>query len=541
MPTLNWIGKEKVVNFAAKVPVHALKRLYTHGNPSGNKIIHGDNLTALKSLIPLYEGKIKCIYIDPPYNTGNENWVYNDNVNSPQIQKWLGQVVGREGEDLTRHDKWLCMMYPRLKLLKQLLSDDGAIFISIDDNEVANLKLICDEIFGIRNFVAQLVWEKKKKGAFLSKTVTNIKEYILVYCKSTNSFGGLIGAINRDTETYPCIKTTNPRGIRIIPKGTPSKYKEKSYKIEANTRISAGNMELIYLDTAIIEDGILQFDVRVDSNWIYQQSSIDEFATKRLLYLTQDHYIRRIVNEQRIKMLKDLLLRVGADGRSEKTFTYDENLNNGGWGTNEDANEELHKILGKQYAFDFAKPSRLIGKLIQTISDKNSLVLDAFAGSGTTAHAVINLNAADGGNRHFILIEMEPYAETITAERVRRVGGNFDYYELGEPLFVEGDINPDVDIEDIRGYVWAMETSTPYEKPNAEDCAAFLGVYEGTAFYFYEGILDRDFLGTMRTRADSYIIFAESCAVDEEFLRKYKIEFKKIPRDISKIWIDAEQ
>ena len=146
MPTINWLGKEFVVTHDRKVPYHVLNHVYNFGGTSENKIIHGDNLLALKSLLPLYESKVKCIYIDPPYNTGNEGWIYNDNVNSPQIQKWLGQVVGKEGEDFSRHDKWLCMMYPRLKLLKQLLSDDGAIFISIDDNEQANLKLICDEI-----------------------------------------------------------------------------------------------------------------------------------------------------------------------------------------------------------------------------------------------------------------------------------------------------------------------------------------------------------------------------------------------------------
>ena len=154
MPRLEWIGKEKVINYHQKVPFRVLERKYSfdeHGqhaedNDSENMIIHGDNLEALKALLPRYEGKVKCIYIDPPYNTGNENWIYNDNVNDPRIKKWLGEVVGKEGEDFSRHDKWLCMMYPRLRLLQQLLSDDGAIFISIDDNEQANLKLICDEI-----------------------------------------------------------------------------------------------------------------------------------------------------------------------------------------------------------------------------------------------------------------------------------------------------------------------------------------------------------------------------------------------------------
>jgi len=192
MPTLNWIGKEKVINHHQDVPYKILEPQYGFAdgvqqpepNDSGNKIIHGDNLEALKSLLPEYEGKVKCIYIDPPYNTGNESWVYNDNVNHPKIKKWLGEVVGKDGEDLTRHDKWLCMMYPRLKLLHKLLAKEGAIFISIDDNEQAHLKLLCDEIFGVRNFVTQFIWQKRKGGGNDSFYVATDHEYILVYVKN---------------------------------------------------------------------------------------------------------------------------------------------------------------------------------------------------------------------------------------------------------------------------------------------------------------------------------------------------------------------
>ena len=162
MPMLKWAGKDKVVNHHNEVPFRVLERKWGHGAASSpeNMIIHGDNLAALKSLLPRYEGKVKCIYIDPPYNTGNEGWVYNDNVNDPQIKKWLGEVVGKEGEDFSRHDKWLCMMYPRLRLLQKLLAEDGIIFISIDDTESAHLRLICDEIFGSNNFLANIAWEK---------------------------------------------------------------------------------------------------------------------------------------------------------------------------------------------------------------------------------------------------------------------------------------------------------------------------------------------------------------------------------------------
>lgn len=258
-----------------------------------------------------------------------------------------------------------------------------------------------------------------------------MKEYILVYCKNNSYFNGLVGEINSTSETYPCIKTTNARGIRVIKKGTISKAKESNYTIKANTRISSGNMELIYLDDLIVKDNIVEKDVRIDSNWIYSQSALDEFAYKGLIYITQEHYIRRIVDDDRKKMLKDLLLRVGVDGKSLSYFNYDKNLNNGGWGTNEDANEEIHKLLDQQYIFDYSKPSRLIGKLLQSIEDNNCIILDFFSGSGTTAQAVMQLNAFDDGNRKYIMVQIPEKCEKsnlfktisdIGEERIRRAG-----------------------------------------------------------------------------------------------------------------------
>ena len=189
MPMLKWAGKDKVVNHHNEVPFRVLERKWEFpegaqsATVSDNMIIHGDNLAALKSLLPRYEGRVKCIYIDPPYNTGNEGWVYNDNVNDPQIKKWLGEVVGKEGEDFSRHDKWLCMMYPRLRLLQKLLSNDGAIFISIDDNELYNLKLVCDEIFGSNCFIANISWQRTYSTRNDSKGIVSEVEHILAYSK----------------------------------------------------------------------------------------------------------------------------------------------------------------------------------------------------------------------------------------------------------------------------------------------------------------------------------------------------------------------
>lgn len=422
-----------------------------------NLYIEGDNLEVLKLLQETYLGKIKMIYIDPPYNTGND-FVYNDEFGM-RNEEW-NEVSGNYDEDGNQitgklekntesngrfHTDWLNMIYPRLKIAKDLLTDDGVIFISIDDNEQENLKKCCDEVFGAQNFIAQLVWEKKKKGAFLSKNYINMKEYIIVYAKNNATFAGLIGEVTSEEETYPCIKTTNARGVRVIKKGIPSKYKEKNYTIAANTRISSGNMELIYLDDVVIQDGILKNDVRVDSNWIYGQDALNKYAKKGLLYITQDNYIRRVVNDERTKMLKDLLTRVGSDGRSLATFEYDKDMNNGGWGTNEDANDELHKLLGQQYLFDFSKPSRLIAKLVQSVTAEKDIILDFFSGSATTAHAVMQLNAEDGGNRKFIMVQLPEETDKkseaykagykniceIGKERIRRAGQKIRNEQLG--------------------------------------------------------------------------------------------------------------
>lgn len=185
MPSLNWIGKEAVIKHHKDVPYRLLEPVATLScgdTQSGNLIVQGDNLHALKALLPRYAGKVKCIYIDPPYNTGNEGWIYNDNVNSPEIRKWLGEVIGKEGETLDRHDRWLCMMYPRLLLLRQFLRDDGVIFVSIDDNEIASLRLIMDEIFGVNNFVAQIVWKKKTNGNNVGH-IPSVHDFIVVYAK----------------------------------------------------------------------------------------------------------------------------------------------------------------------------------------------------------------------------------------------------------------------------------------------------------------------------------------------------------------------
>jgi len=442
-----WVGKRAAIAEAAR-PVRKTLRPCPEESrdwdATENLYIEGDNLDVLKLLQESYLGKVKMIYIDPPYNTGNDFIYRDDFTRSRDEYDAEAGVYDQEGDRLFRntdangrfHSDWCSMIYPRLVLARSLLADDGVIFISIDDNEVAQLRKICDEVFGETSFITQLVWEKKKKGAFLSKHFINMKEYLLVYVKNSSMFSGLVGEVNSSPETYPCIKTTNARGVRVIKRGTPSKYAEENYHLEKNTRISSGNMELIYLDDLDIENGRVKADVRVESNWIYSQDKLDEYTSCGLLYITQDLYIRRVVLEDRTKMLKDLLHRVGIDGESLPFFKYDANLNNGGWGTNEDANDELMRLLGQQYVFDYSKPTRLIGKLIQSVCKNYCIIMDFFSGSGTTADAVMQLNAADGGKRKYVMVQLPEVTDEnseafkagytniceIGKERIRRAG-----------------------------------------------------------------------------------------------------------------------
>lgn len=596
MPTLNWIGKDKVVNHHQDVPYRVLEHKYgfTAENgeqeletKSGNKIIHGDNLEALKALLPEYEGKIKGIYIDPPYNTGEEKWVYNDNVNHPKIKKWIGELVGDDEQDFTRHDKWLCMMYPRLKLLQKLLDDDGVIFISIDDNENSKLKMLCDDIFGQKSFVTCLVWEKKKKGTHLDKKRISIKEYIYVYCKNRHSFNGLIGEINSKKETYPCINPGNSRAVRTIPAGTKSTYREKNYILNSGQKISAGNMYLELFDDLILDNGRLKKDVRVEAEWRYSQENLTLFASNDELYFTRDLYLRREVNDTRFKKLKDLLHRVEYDTINElkdklikellkpnqnqskieelqlELQSYEnlhhlenddlKNLNNTGWGSNEDGDEELRNIFGKK-VFDFPKPTRLITKLLASTLFENGVFLDSFAGTGTTGHAILNLNAIQKTTKNFILIEMEDYANTITAERLKRIikgyskgkktykgiGGSYDYYELGSPIFKnDKNLNEDVGEAKIREYIYYTETKQHLEREQSPEHKYLLDTYNETGYYFYYEkdrltTLSLDTLNIVTEKAEQYLIYADTCHLDKEYMLAKNIIFKKIPRDIKR-------
>ena len=546
MPTLDWIGKSKVVNHHLDVPYKTLERQYSfdkdgehkEDNGSENMIIHGDNLEALKSLLPQYEGRIKCIYIDPPYNTGNEKWVYNDNVNDPKIKKWLGEVVGQEGEDLSRHDKWLCMMYPRLKLLHRLMAKDGVIFISIDDNELYNLKMICDEIFGIRNYISSIAVINNLKGRSDDKYIATAHENLLIYHKGYYITNGVEMPeeyndeykLNDDKGRYR-LQGLRKRGSGARREDRPNMFYPFYYN-EINNVLSVDPIVNAIEIYPHLSDGS-------DGRWRW---GIDT-ARERITELTAQKVRGR--GEYDV-FQKDYLPQNGSKRVKPKSF----------WSGTEFSAEtgtlEVKGILGKG-VFDTPKPTGLLECILQQSSDNNSIILDSFAGSGTTAHAVLNMNKQDGGNRKFILIEMMDYADSITAERVKRVingygegkkavegtGGDFSYYELGEPIFNGEMLNEAIGEEEIRKYVYFTETKQRLE-PRKADEPYYLGKYVDNAYYFYyekEQIttLNNDFLNTIQTGAGAYVIYADLCTLSDSELEKYNITFKKIPRDITKL------
>ena len=411
-----------------------------------NLYIEGDNLEVLKLLQETYLGKIKMIYIDPPYNTGND-FVYEDDfaqstdeylANSGQFDEDGNRMVQNTESNGRFHTDWLNMIYPRLRIAKDLLAGNGVIFISIDDNEIENMKKLCDEVYGATSFVAQLVWEKKKKGSFLSKSITNVKEYILVYCKNIDGFEGLIGEINDEEETYPCINAVNKRELRTIPAGIESKYRDKDFFMPKGSEISDTTMSIVLHSDLVIKNGVLAEELTLEGNWRYSQAAMKEYALKKELYITRDLYLRRIVRETRYKTMKDLLSRVGEDTEIAHTEMVDtKNLNSSGWGSNEDADEELRLIFGIQKLMDYPKPVRLILKLLASYRGSDDyIVLDFFSGSATTAHATIKLNAQDGGKRKFIMAQLPELTDEkspaykagykticeIGKERIRRAG-----------------------------------------------------------------------------------------------------------------------
>ncbi|TAG29539.1 MAG: site-specific DNA-methyltransferase [Sphingobacteriia bacterium] len=583
MPTLHWIGKDKVINHHLDVPYRVLEHSYGFDNGkqtgsetnSGNKIIHGDNLEALKALLPEYEGKIKCIYIDPPYNTGNESWVYNDNVNDPKIKKWLGQVVGKEAEDLTRHDKWLCMMYPRLKLLQKLLAEKGSLVISIGYQEVFNLMPVLKEIFASKQVACATVQTSggKPSGSF------NYQHEFLIFIvpndfeanpmnftggKERTPFEGLTLATfdktQRPNQTYPIFVNLETGKLESVGESLQERIKNGKYQgelseFEYDFSEAPEGTAAIWPITSKGKECVWRLSpTRFLNDWEKGYIKISPNRQKDSL----NKYSIQYLPEGVIKKIEKGVLKVNGKEANSPTLTFGENKTVGSDIPTIWLEKEFYSVKGttllndifSKKIFNYPKPLPLITEILRAMTSQNDIILDSFAGSASTAHAALYLNSEDGGKRKYILVEMEDYAQTVTAERVKMVingfaeqegtGGIFDFYELGQPMFLEdGNLNELVGEEKIRNYVFYTETKQPLAITAHKDNQYFLDKYNDTGYYFFyeqDGIttLDHTFLSTMKTKAEQYVIYADNCLLTKDYMIKHNIIFKKIPRDITR-------
>jgi adenine-specific DNA-methyltransferase len=556
MPTLDWIGKKAVLNHHREVPYRLLKcdgKLSVGDAGSGNLLVEGDNLLALKALLPYYAGQVKCIYIDPPYNTGDENWVFNDAVNSSEIRAWLGREVGREAQDLSRHDKWLSMMYPRVAILREFLRPDGVIFVSIDENEAANLRLLMSEIFGIGNDLGTLVWKRRSSSAMRGTPLSIDHEYVLVYGLdvSQSTLYGLskaaedyqledadgryastdltvgMGKDARPGQYYPI---TNPRTGRVYPANP-----ERVWRFFPDTMNKVIEADLIiWPDEAGGRMERPRFKTRYDPDTAKPKPVSSWIETNTV----NDREIGEEEAEYEITILRS--------------------------GMTQEGGRLLQQIMGTKL-FAYPKPLSLIRSIVRATTRNGDIVLDSFAGTGTTGHAVLDLNKEDGGERKFILIEMDDQiSQQITAERLRRViegyectkskgstthveglGGAFRYCRLGEVLFGEtGQISRAVTYSDLARHIFFVETGEPLPKNTNGKQSPLIGLCNGTAYYLlFNGILGDtrpnggnvltgDVLASLPAHDGPSVIFGEGCRLGPARLKRENITFKQIPYQI---------
>ena len=561
MPTLDWIGKKTVVNHHREVP-YRLLRCDPHlsvGDPdTGNLLAQGDNLEALKALLPYYAGKVKCVYIDPPYNTGTDErgekgnrtgWIYSDNVDSPQMREWLGNVVGKEAEDLSRHDKWLCMMFPRLALLRDFLRHDGVIFVSIDDIEFASLRLLLDEIFGITNRVGTIVWKNVTDNNPTQIAVEH--EYVLCYARNKSQ-------LPREWKS-PNLAVKDR--LLVIGDEFILNYQDKEERQAAYTTWFRKNKDFLwpfdrykFIDKGGIYTGSQSVHNPGKEGYRYDVIHPDTkkpCAQPMMGYRFPPETMDQLLSENRILFGKDenkiIELKIYVkDYRAKLSSLFELD---GRIGTN-----EIKEIFPEDNRpFDFPKPTGLIEEIISFTTTSDDIVLDSFAGSGTTGHAVMKLNRADGQRRRSVLIEMkEQIATQITAERLRRVingygnkeplGGGFRYCTLGEPLFDEnGNVRAVVTFADLAAHVFFTETGAPLP---AAATSPLLGVHKGRAVYLlFNGILGDKrpdggnvLTGNVLVGLPPYegvkVVYGEGCRLSEAHLRRENIVFRQVPYQI---------
>ncbi len=541
MPTLQFKGKNIIWNHHLSVPYHTLEEVENlHFQPekgNGNLIIEGDNLIALKALLPEYAGKIDIIYIDPPYNTGKEGWVYNDNVNSPLINNWLGKIVG--SDDLTKHDKWLCMMTPRLKLLRDLLAEDGLIFISIDDYEYHNLRILMDEIFGEQNFIENYIWESTFRPDNSSKIERENGQYVLAFSKNKKKITQLIGDVSGSDGLPSLTKNTMNESTLTFEKGKVTFFIEDGHYTKG---VLKSKYEL--LDDVEIVDGKNVSDFRLKGRMIWGQDYLKkELDNGTEIIIKTDGFIPYS------KKLEDSILAPNTILPKSKV------------GDVLQGRAEVTQIFGFA-KFEHPKPTSLIKYLIGLKGDASSVILDSFAGSGSTMHAVIDQNnlETESGNRRCITIQMKEDSEAdpdknicqnITRERVKiaieKYGYNsgFKYFKVGTAIdpekMLEGQLPT---YEQFAKYIYYLGTGehlADAHNINAEK--HFVGTHGAKSFYLiYEQDLESlTRLALNLSMAEDIVnhspnkrrlIYAPACFLDSDYMEEKQIEFVSIPYNL---------
>lgn len=557
MPTLNFKGKTFVQNHHLAVKYHQLVpkaelSLTDKVSLHDNLIVQGDNLKALKALLPTYAGKVKCIYIDVPYNTGNENWVYNDNVNSPMIQEWLGKAV--DIEDLTRHDKWLCMMMPRLKLLRELLSEDGVIFISCDDNELANLRVLLNEIFGETNFYSQVIVRANSRGQTYNQ-IAKTHEYLIVYTK------------NPETELFELEKDSETNDLNLNDEIGAFNVRELRNR---NPKFGKHNRPNLFFPIYINpksedKDGFCLVSLSESKDFTEMVEPFNSQMKESCWRWGKDKVTKNVSSKTTTSNLVAKKKNDGSFGIYEKyrktTFKpksiWDDNSF-----LNETGTIELRE-LGLENQFDFPKPKSLVKQCISLATSEGDIVLDSFAGSGTTAQAVLELNEESGVERNFILVEMENYANELTAERARRVikgvptakseilkkgtGGSFSYFELGETIEMESLLRGEnlPSFTEFARYLFYTATGEEFNEKNIDTKTGFIGESKNYEVYLFYNA-DIEWLKTNALTLDrckalpkfkgkQRLVFAPAKYVDDYMLLEYRIDFCQLPYEIYRI------